>query len=721
MTCAACSARLERVLNRVDGVTEARVSLPLERADVRGTPPLDQQILLAAIESAGFHGVLRAGSAQSRHHQREMKSARRTREHRSTLTLAVLAGIVALPFLIDMILMAIRGDHVSLMTPWAQAGLAGLVQVVCGARFYRGAWSALRNGSANMDVLIALGTSAAFGLSLFNLASGHAGHGGDLYFEASVTVLAFVLFGKVLEGKARSGAGATLEALARAAPQEAIRLGMAGEVRMTTDALKPGDIVLIRPGALSPADGRIVTGTASFDEALMTGESLPVVRGPGDTIMAGSVASGGSVTVEVTATGEDTRLQAIARLIEDAEIARSPSQQLADRISAVFVPAVMLLAALTWAGWLVAGTPGGTALIHAVSVLVVACPCALGLATPIALVAGANAAARAGIIVTDHGALESAGQLSRIVFDKTGTLTLGRPQMTVLHTFGDPRRALAVAAALASRSDHPLDRILAQSAANEGLTAPVLADFAATPGSGLSGTIDGALHVLGNATFLIGAGVPQGAVDSALRNHVPDDAQSIVWLARPGHGLLAVFGFADQARPGLSEMLERLARLGIAVTVLSGDRGPSVAAFARRFAVSDARGDLKPDDKIRALNDLRGDHGLIAMVGDGINDTPALRAADVGIAMASGTEAAKAAASFTLNRSDLALIPKIVLAGKATRAAIGQNLALAFLFNGIGLPLAAAGKLSPALAGAAMACSSIAVVTNAWALARRRL
>ena len=717
MTCAACSARVEAVLSRFPGVVAARVSLPLERADIETAAGIEPAALVQAVADAGYHAALRGADGASRRLAREARASERAAARRRTLQLAGLASVLAAPFLADMLRMMITGDHHPMIPPVVQAALAGIAQLVCGARFYRGAWASLRSGFANMDVLVAIGTSAAFGLSLFNLLMDRLHHGGGIYFEASVTVLAFLLIGKVLEGEARSGASAALEALALAAPPHAVRIvgGLEADVRSAD--LKGGDIVSVRPGAQVPADGRIIEGQASFDESLITGESLPVARGVGDVVVAGSVASGGRVLVEVTAIGDDTRLQKIARLIEDAEIAKSPIQQLAVRISAVFVPAVLLVAAgagLFW--WLSAGN-GEHAVLIAVAVLVVACPCALGLATPIALVAGASASARAGLIITDHAALEAAGRVTRVAFDKTGTLTRGQPVVSVI-VAEDRRAALAHAAALATRSDHPLDRALVHRASDDGLALSAVADFVAQPGRGVAATIDDAIWRMGNAAFMREAGIPDAAFTALMTDPALKTAGSVAFLALNDRAM-AVIGFADEPRAEVAAALAALRDLNVAVTVLSGDRAEAVAAFAGPFALKDARAGLTPEAKIHAVNALRAGGEVLAVVGDGINDAPALRAADLGIAMGTGTDAAKAAAAVTLARPDPRLVASMIRAGRATRAVIAQNLAFAFLFNGIGIPLAAAGQLSPALAGAAMALSSVSVVLNAWRLARK--
>ncbi|HRK23998.1 MAG TPA: cation-translocating P-type ATPase [Beijerinckiaceae bacterium] len=720
MTCAACAARLQRVLAAVPGVVSADVSLPLERADVDWPAGQSVQVLIGAVEAAGFHANLRGASSEARRIAREARAIRRRQEDRRTLLLAALACGLALPFWIDMLRMMASGDHAPLLHPAVQAVLAGLAQLICGARFYRGAAAALRGGAANMDVLVVLGTSAAYALSLFNLLADRVHHGGGLYFEAGVTVLAFLLIGKVMEGRARHGASEALEALAAGAPRHALRIVDGVETLVEAASLKPGDVVAVRPGAQVPADGRIIEGAAAFDESLLTGESLPVARGVGDAVIAGAIASGGRVLVDVTASGDDTRLQRIGRLIEDADIARSPTQQLADRISAVFVPLVIAVALVAGIGWWLALGALEPALLTAVAVLVVACPCALGLATPIALVAGANAAARAGLIVSDHAALDTAGRLDRVAFDKTGTLTCGVADVVGIAVVrGTALEALRLAAALAARSDHPLDQALVRRASVQGLALPPADEFSAEPGRGVRGRVEGRMICMGNAAFLAEQGVAIVEPASVLDDPSLAAAGSLVLLADEA-GLIAAIGFADAPRPETAEALHRIAALGLKLTVLSGDRPEAVAAFARPLGLGDARAGLAPDAKIRMIEAMRRDGEVVALAGDGVNDAPALRAADLGIAMGSGTEAAKAAASVTLARPDPRLVATLIEAGRATRRTIAENLAFAFLFNGVGIPLAAMGKLSPVLAGAAMAASSVSVALNAWRLAIRR-
>lgn len=717
MTCAACSTRVERVLARLPGVRSANVSLPLERADVAIDAGFKPQTLIEAVAGAGYQAHIRGDSTEERRAQRLARNAEKAIERRHTVGMATLASVLAVPFLFEMVRM-LGGAEGHWLNPWVQAGLASIAQFVCGWRFYRGAWASLRGGFTNMDVLVALGTTTAYGISLFNLVSGRTHHGGGLYFEAGVIVLAFLLIGKVLEGQAKSGASAALEALAAGAPRLALKLVGGLEAEVDAATLAVGDRVVVKPGAQVPADGKIAEGTAAFDESLITGESLPVSRIAGDGVIAGSVASGGRVIVEVTATGDDTRLSRIARLIEDAEIAKSPVQQMADRISAIFVPAVMLIALGAGLYWWFALGNGEQALLIAVDVLVVACPCALGLAMPIALVAGANAAARAGLIVTDHAALEAAGRVTRVAFDKTGTLTVGRPTLAGMASVGTPGQSLVFAASLAAGSDHPLDRALIGAASEAGLALPAVTDFLATPGRGVCGRVDGTELKLGNAAYMRESGIAEADIAALLAKPELASAGSIALLAEQGQ-LRAGFGFADQPRPEVGAAIAALHRLGVAVTVLSGDRPEAVKAFAAQVGLDDARGGLAPEAKIRAVGELKAAGDIVALVGDGINDAPALRAADLGMAMGSGTDAAKAAAAVTLARPDPRLVPAMIETGRATRAAIAQNLGFAFVFNGIGIPLAAMGKLSPAIAGAAMAASSVCVVLNAWRLARR--
>ncbi|MDQ1081227.1 heavy metal translocating P-type ATPase [Pseudoroseomonas cervicalis] len=708
MTCASCAGRVERALARVPGVLEARVNLASERAHLRVLAGLDPALLADAVERAGYH----ATSAEADEAAEE--AAHATAQRRERLELALAFALTA-PFLIGMLGMAF-GRH--WMPPgWLQALLAAPLQVWLGARFYRAGWSALRARTGNMDLLVAIGTSAAYGLSLVMLLQGQE----HLYFEASAVVIAFVLLGRHLEGRARRATGAAIAALLALRPSTARRLDAAGQEQEVPAALlRPGDRIAVRPGERIPADGLVEEGAAGVDESALTGESRAVEKGPGDAVATGTIALDGRLVLRATAVGGETRLAQVAALVQAAQASRAPVQKLVDRVSAVFVPAVVAIALLTLLGWLAAGAAVSEAILHAVAVLVIACPCALGLATPAAIMAGTGAAARAGILIRDAAALEQAGHITLVAFDKTGTLTEGRPRLAALHPAGGvaPDQALACAAALQSGSEHPLARAVLD-AAGSTPSAPVEA-FRALPGRGVEGRVQGEVLRLGSARLLREAGAEPGALAAAEAAEAAQ-GRTLSWLIgttppRP----LALLAFEDAPRQGAAEAVRRLRDQGIATAMLSGDSEAAARAVGGALGLTEIAAGVLPEQKAARIAAWKAEGKRVAMVGDGVNDAAALATADLGIAMGSGTDVAIAAAPVVLLRPDPALVPATLSITRATLTKIRQNLAWAFGFNTLGIPLAAFGLLSPALAGAAMAFSSVAVLGNALLLARWR-
>lgn len=691
MTCAACGTRVERALASVPGVTGAAVNPASGTALVRfprGT--VSRAALAEAVERAGY-GVAAAGVV-----------AARARPDRAL----ILCVALTLPFLADMAA-HLQGHH--LLPGWVQLVLAGLVQAVGGARFYRGAWAALRARAGSMDQLVALGTTSAFLLSLF-----HLGTGGPLYFEASAVVITLVLVGKTLEARARRGTAEAIEALARLRPDTALRLAADGrEERVAAAALRPGDRVRVPPGTAFPADGIVESGETEADESLITGESRPVPKAPGDRVTAGAVNGAGVVVVSVIAAGEGTALARIMAAVQAAQASKAPVQAVVDRVAAVFVPAVLVLAVATLAAWLAVGAGHAAAIVNAVSVLVIACPCALGLATPAALVAGTGAAARAGILIRDAAALERARRLDTVAFDKTGTLTEGRPR--VVEVAGD-REVLAAAAALQQGSAHPLARGLVDAAL--GLALPEASSVRAIPGQGVEGTIAGEAWAVGNARLMAARGADLSALLPFAAAHEAR-GESIVYVARGGTALGAI-ALADTPRATAAAAVAAMRRLGLRPLLLSGDSAPAARAVAARLGIEQVEAGVTPERKAEVIAALQASGRRVAMVGDGVNDAPALARAELGIALGGGTDAALASADIALLRDDPLLAAEAIRVARRTLAKVRQNLALAFLFNVLALPLAAAGLLSPVIAGAAMAASSVTVVANALALARWR-
>jgi P-type Cu+ transporter len=715
MHCAACAGRVERALEALAGPGQAVVSLTLERADVKG---VDAAAAVAVIKAAGYSALVRAGSAQERQLQREVLEAARRADERKTFALFVVAALLFLPFLADMMAAILGYGHGALLAPWVQVALAAPVQFLVAWRFIKGGALALLRRAPNMDVLIALGTLSAFGFSLWRVVTGHAQHGHALYFEGAVAIITFVLLGKVIENSARHDATDALTALAREQPQRALVYREGSWAEVAAQDIRRGEIFAVRAGERAAADGLVMQGTSAMDESLVSGESLPQAKAKGAHVIAGALNGMGALTVEAVATGDDSTLARITRLVEQAQTQKAPVQQLADSIARVFVPAILLIALLTGVFWLWRGQEE-LALVAAVSVLVVACPCALGLATPIALVSGVGAAAKAGIIVKDIGALDLLAQVSTVAFDKTGTLTEGHPRITALAAPGiGAEDALKVALALSMQGEHPLAEAVRAAAADKDITTQAASDLVSIPGAGVTGRVNGVVALLGSADYVRGAGLSLGALEQVIaRDPGFAEAQTVSWLAGAGR-IIGAIAFQDSVRAHADQALADLQALGLTVIMLTGDRKVAAQSIGASLGIRDVRAELKPADKVRAVSAM-AEEGLVVMVGDGINDAPALAAASVGMAMGSSSEAARAAAGLTLRRADLRLVPKAIRIARATRTVVRQNLGLAFVFNAVGIPMAALGLLTPAVAGAAMAASSVSVVLNAARLSRK--
>jgi len=724
MTCASCSARVEKVLGRQPGVEQAHVNLALERADIEGVA-LDPDKLAEAIGRAGFGAVLRRNDFAAHRDADEAQAAMRRADERQTLVRLVISALLSLPIIVGMLPM-MTGLGEAWISPLWQAVLATGVMAVSGSRFWREAAGALRGGSANMAVLVSLGTGVAYLWSLWVMVSGwmgdHSGHGAEmaahLHFEAAAVVLTLIMLGKYLEARAKSGAAGALRALGRLQPDTAELVTLSGSIRtIPVERLAVGDVIIIRPGMRVAADGIIRSGSSSLDEAMVTGESLPVSRGPGDPVITGTTNTDGVLEVEISAAGADTRLARMTRLVEEAQTGHAPVQKLVDQISAVFVPLILVIALVTFTGWLFTGADIETAMVAAVAVLVIACPCALGLATPTALVAGTGAAAKSGILIRDIETLERATDIKLVAFDKTGTLTMGAPEVASLHPVGatPPSQLLALAGAVETGSEHPLGRAILDHAEQQGVGITPATRIRAVPGRGLEG-MSGSLKVMvGSERYLNEAGIDTAAADVT---GAREATGTLAWVAG-GDRLLGVIRLADRIRPETREALEDLSTRGLTSVMLTGDNEVTAAAIAAEAGVSDVRAGLLPDEKLDIIRELmESTGGHVAFVGDGLNDAPALAAANLGIAMATGADAAREAAAVTLMRPDLRLVPAALDVAAKTRRTIRQNLGWAFVYNLIGIPLAALGILPPVFAGAAMAFSSVSVVTNSALMAR---
>ncbi|RZL95535.1 MAG: copper-translocating P-type ATPase [Variovorax sp.] len=713
MTCASCVGRVEKALQRVPGVRSATVNLATESARIAFTPEADMDARLRrAVRDAGYEP--RAATEAMAAQPASAWAGFAPVGLGLLLSAPLIAPMLAAPFGADWML-----------APWLQLLLAAPVQFGLGARFYRAGWHALKARTGNMDLLVALGTSAAFGLSLWlwwRAASGaHAGHAvPHLYFEASSVVITLVLLGKWLEARAKRQATSAIRALQQLRPETAHVLGPQGERDLPLAEVLPGDRLAVRPGERMPADARVIEGESEVDESMLTGEPLPVVKRAGDALTGGSVNGAGRLVVEVRAVGAESVLARIIRLVEDAQAAKAPIQRLVDKVAAVFVPVVLLIGLATLAGWWLAGAGLEAALIHAVAVLVIACPCALGLATPVAVMVGTGVAARQGILIKDAQALELAHRVDTVAFDKTGTLTLGTPELTALLPVdgGDERALLKVAASLQSGSGHPLARAVLAAAKARGVAFDAPGRLQSLPGRGVRGAVDGGDWAIASLRWCDELGVPvavpraqqdQGATLSALLRF---DA------GRPA--VRALLAFVDQPKPHAAEAVGALRARGLRVVMISGDNLRAAQAMAARLGIdaADVRAEVLPADKAEQVAALKAGGHVVAMVGDGANDAPALAAADVGIAMANGTDVAMEAAGITLMRGDLALVGAALELSARTVAKIRQNLFWAFAYNVAGIPLAAFGLLSPVVAGAAMALSSVSVMGNALLLRR---
>ncbi|MBE9606767.1 heavy metal translocating P-type ATPase [Acetobacteraceae bacterium H6797] len=707
MTCASCVGRVERALSRVPGVLAVQVNLASEQARITAVHGTDPGLFEAAIARAGYEVKPREAEPV----------AKGWRPRRADIELGI-AWLLTLPFIAAMLGMALGRDWAP--GGWVQFALATPLQLYFGGRFWRSGWAALRSGAGSMDQLVAIGTTAAWALSVWLLLN----HGMHLYFEAAAVVITFVLTGRFLEARAKRATGAAIEALLALRPRMARRLTEAGqEEEVPAAILAPGDRIVVRPGERIPADGVVEQGEAGVDESALTGESRAVEKGPGDMAATGTVALDGRLVIRATAVGGETRLARVAALVEAAQASRAPVQKLVDRVAAVFVPVVVAIAVVTFLGWLLAGQGVEQAILAAVAVLVIACPCALGLATPAAIMAGTGAAARAGILLRDAEAIERGGAITLVAFDKTGTLTEGRPRLVALHAAPGVSRAeaLSAAAALQSGSEHPLARAVIEAAREDGLPPSAQPEgFRALPGRGVEGRIDGRRLLLGSPRLLAESGATaEGLLDAAREEG--EAGRSLAWLIDPEAGrALALLSFEDSPRPGAAAAIAALQKAGVRTAMISGDMRAAAETAGKRLGIQDIAAEVLPADKAGRVVAWQAQAQRVAMVGDGVNDAPALATADLGIAMGSGTDAAIAAAPVTLLRPDPALVPAALAVARATLATIRRNLIWAFGFNVLGIPLAAFGELSPAIAGAAMAFSSVAVLTSALWLARWR-
>ncbi len=721
MTCASCVMRVEKALNKVPGVDSATVNLATESARIAVHDAGMEARLRRAVRDAGYEPLAPSAAIDA------VDASPWAGFGPVGIGLALCAPLV-LPMVGDLF-----GKDWMLPALW-QFLLATPVQFILGARFYKAGWHALLARTGNMDLLVALGTTAGWALSmwLWLTATDHSAHGmpnmePHLYFEGSAVVVTLVLLGKWLEARAKRQTTAAIRALHSLRPDTAHLLGRDGEVDVPVAEVLVGDKIVVKPGERFPVDGTLLEGRTQVDESMLTGEPLPVSKEVGDKLTGGSINGEGRVVLQVRAVGVDTVLSSIIRLVEDAQAAKAPIQRLVDQVSAVFVPVVLVIALVTLLGWYFTGHSFEVALIHAVAVLVIACPCALGLATPAAIMAGTGVAAKFGILIKDAQALEVAHTVSVVAFDKTGTLTVGQPRLTALEPVGlTDDDALALAAGLQSGSEHPLARAVLQAAKDKALTVTAPTDVQAVAGHGTQGKVGERTLLLGSLRWMAELGVDMAPVAAQAADLQMSGATVSAMAEQQAGGLklLALLAFADEPKPGAKEALATLKARGIQTVMISGDNRGAAEAMAKRLGLdtNDVLAEVLPGDKAAKVAALKAGGKVVAMVGDGVNDAPALAAADVGMAMANpnggGTDVAMHAAGITLMRGDPLLVAAALDISRRTVSKIRQNLFWAFAYNAAGIPLAALGYLSPVVAGAAMALSSVSVMTNALLLKR---
>ena len=727
MTCASCVSRVEKALKKVPGVDAASVNLATESARISFVPSDQTEAIL---RRQGVEARLRRAVRDAGYEPRAADAAIEAPDASPwagfmpvAIGLALSAPLV-LPMIADLF-----GKHWMLPALW-QFLLATPVQFILGARFYKGAWGAIKARAGNMDLLVAIGTTAGWALSMWLWLTAETDVMVHLYFEGSAVVITLVMLGKWLEARAKRQTTSAIRALHALRPETAHLVGLDGEIDVPVAEVMVSDRVVVKPGERFPVDGTLLEGQTQVDESMLTGEPLPVSKEVGSKLTGGSINGDGRVVMQVRAVGSETVLASIIRLVEDAQAGKAPIQRLVDKVSAVFVPVVLLIALITLVGWWWVGGSFELALIHAVAVLVIACPCALGLATPTAIMAGTGVAAKYGILIKDAQALELAHKVDVVAFDKTGTLTLGRPTLTdfIAVAQDDDAQGLAIAASLQSGSEHPLAHAVVSAAQEKGLRFAAPDNVRAVPGRGTEGDINARSFLIGSLRWMDELKVDMSRL-AAQASELQARGATVSALAErsaSGVSLIALMAFADEPKPGAKEALAVLRARGMTIVMISGDNQGAAEAMASRLGLKPKNGEdggevvaeVLPAEKAAKVMALKAGGRTVLMVGDGVNDAPALAAADVGMAMSNGTDVAMHAAGITLMRGDPMLVAAALDISSRTVAKIRQNLFWAFFFNAAGIPLAALGYLNPVVAGAAMALSSVSVMGNALLLKR---
>lgn len=714
MTCAACSNRIEKVLNRDAGVEHANVNLTTENATIAYNPEMTSiDDLIKKIQKIGYDAKPKQAASE--------KSSQKEQELKHKRTKLIISAILAAPLLLTMFvhLFGMQIPHI-FMNPWFQFALATPVQFIIGWQFYVGAYKNLRNGSANMDVLVALGTSAAYFYSLYEMIKwlNLTNYTPHLYFETSAVLITLILFGKYLETRAKTQTTNALSELLNLQAKEARVLRNQEELMIPLNEVVQGDHLIIKPGEKIPVDGKVIKGTTSIDESMLTGESIPIEKVQNDNVIGSTMNKNGSITVEATKVGKDTALASIIKVVEEAQGSKAPIQRLADIISGYFVPFVVGIALLTFIVWITLVQTGQfePALVAAIAVLVIACPCALGLATPTSIMVGTGKAAENGILFKGGEHIERTHQVNTVVLDKTGTITNGKPVVT---DFDGDDKVLQLLASAEKGSEHPLAESIVNYAKKNHIPFLEVAHFEAIPGHGIKATIDGKSLCVGNRKFMIEENIAINSAETQL-SRFEQDGKTAMMIAIDSE-LKGTIAVADTVKASTSEAIQQLHDLNIEVVMLTGDNERTAQAIAKQVGIDTVIAEVLPEEKASKIVELQDQGKTVAMVGDGVNDAPALVQADIGIAIGSGTEVAIEAADVTILGGDLLLIPKAMKASKSTIRNIRQNLFWAFGYNVAGIPIAALGLLAPWVAGAAMALSSVSVVTNALRLKRMKL
>ncbi|MDA3956926.1 heavy metal translocating P-type ATPase [Oceanispirochaeta sp.] len=713
MTCASCVAHVEKGILKTGGIDRAAVNLATEKASVSYDPEqADVQSIIQSVIDAGYEASLPQEEENGAEEERKKKELKLLRLH------TIVAAMLSAPLVLAMVGMLFKIEALHFLhQPWLQLALATPVQFWIGFRFYKGAWKSLKAGSPGMDVLVALGTSSAYFYSIYNGFFANTGSAPELYFEASAIIITLVLLGKYMEAGAKGKTSEAIKKLMGLQPKTA-RVERSGEILdLPISDVVPGDIVVIRPGERIPVDGPILEGTTAVDESMITGESMPVEKNPGDRVVSGTINSYGSVRFRAEHVGSDSVLARIISIVEEAQGSKAPIQKLADKVASIFVPVVLGIAALTFLIWWLVFASVSSGLIAAVAVLVIACPCALGLATPTAIMVGTGVGAGRGILIKNGEILQAAGKLTAIVLDKTGTITRGKPEMKELIPLVDdmpPDELLRLAASLEDNSEHPLAQSVVTAAREAGLELKKTESFSAVPGKGIRASLEGKDYLIGKEEFIRSEGCSLDGIND--RKAALEAQGSTVVILADSTRALAMIALADRIKEHSAEGVRMLKDLGLEVYMITGDNQRTAEAIAAESGVDHVLAGILPEGKAEEVKKLQKAGHVVAMVGDGVNDAPALATADTGIAMGEGSDIAMESSDITLMRGDLREIAAAIRLSRKTMGKIRQNLFWAFFYNAIGIPFAALGFLNPIIAGAAMAFSSVSVVTNSLSL-----